>query len=383
MSNNMKWLNLVLSSIFGIISICSQAAFTTDSVTLYTPYSKITVPPGESVDYTIDVINNSKELRNLEIALVGIPKGWNYVLKSGNWNIRQLSILPGAKQVISLRVEVPLNVNKGSYRFRILAGGSNSLPLVITVSEQGTFETEFTTEQSNMQGHAKATFNFSAILKNRTSEKQLYSLKANVQRGWNVIFRANGNQVTSVNVEPNNTENINIEIKAPDNIQAGTYKIPVSTGTSTTSATLDLEVVITGSFNMELTTPTGLLSASITAGDEKRVELLVKNTGSSALTDINLTASAPANWDVLFDPKKVDRLEPGKDTRVFATIKADKRAIAGDYMTNINAKTPEVSSTAAFRISVKTPLLLGWIGIMVIILALGSVYYLFQKYGRR
>jgi len=134
---------------------------------------------------------------------------------------------------------------------------------------------------------------------------------------------------------------------------------------------------------MELTTPTGLLSASITAGDEKRVELLVKNTGSSALTDINLTASAPANWDVLFDPKKVDRLEPGKDTRVFATIKADKRAIAGDYMTNINAKTPEVSSTAAFRISVKTPLLLGWIGIMVIILALGSVYYLFQKYGRR
>jgi uncharacterized membrane protein len=142
-------------------------------------------------------------------------------------------------------------------------------------------------------------------------------------------------------------------------------------------------VVITGSYKMELTTPHGLLSTSITAGDEKRIELLVKNTGSSDLADITFSSSAPANWNVIFDPKKLDKLEPGRNASVFATIKADKKAIAGDYATNLVAKTPEVTSQAAFRISVKTPMLWGWIGVLVIVVALGSVYYLFRKFGRR
>ena len=134
---------------------------------------------------------------------------------------------------------------------------------------------------------------------------------------------------------------------------------------------------------MELSTPTGLLSTDITAGDTKRVELVVNNTGSAVLSDISFEFSAPLNWDVTFDPKNIEVLQPGKTDRVYATIKADKKAIPGDYVTNIDAKTPEVSSRAAFRISVETPILWGWIGILIILAALGSVYYLFRKYGRR
>ncbi len=135
------------------------------------------------------------------------------------------------------------------------------------------------------------TFTFTAKLKNSTTEKQLYALRANAQRGWIVTFKANYIQATSVEVEPNATEDITIEINPPDNIEAGTYRIPVSAGTNTTSAALTLEVVITGTYSMELTTPTGLLSTGITAGDEKRMELLIRNTGSSDLTGIKLNAS--------------------------------------------------------------------------------------------
>jgi len=383
MSTCTKWLSLFLFPLFGIMSTVNNAALAANSVTLYTPYTKISVPPGESIDYTIDVINNSSELQNVEISLAGMPKGWNYILKSGGWNIGQLSILPGEKKSLSLKVEVPLKVNKGSYRFKVMAGGFYSLPLVVIVSEQGTFETEFTTGQPNMEGHASSSFTFKADLKNRTADKQLYALKANAGRGWNVTFKANYKQVTSVSIDANSAEDITIDIDPPDKIEAGTYKIPVIAATSSTSASLELEVVITGSYEMELTTPGGLLSTSITAGDEKRVELLIKNTGSAELTDISLSYSAPVNWNVTFDPKKVDNLEPGKDVRVLATVKADKKAIAGDYVTNLEARTPEVSSKAAFRISVKTPMLWGWIGVLIIIAALGSVYYLFRKYGRR
>jgi len=383
MSAQIKRLRLLLSLLLGILWFNNYAIQADESVNLYTPYTKISVPPGESVDYAIDVINKSKELKNVDISVTGIPRGWNYVIKSGGWTIRQLSVLPGEKKSFSLKVEIPLKVNKGNYPFKVIAGGFDSMPLIINISEQGTFKTEFTTGQSNMEGHSNSNFTFSAVLKNRTADKQLYALMADAPRGWNVTFKVSNQQVTSVNPEANSTTPVIIEVKPPEKIEAGKYKIPVSATTNSSTANLDLEVVIRGSYSMELTTPAGLLSTNIIAGDSKRVELLLKNTGSSELRDITLQFTAPVNWDVTFDPKKVDLLQPGKSAQVFATLKADNKAIPGDYLTNIDAKTPETSSKVSFRISVETPMLWGWIGVLVILVALGSVYYLFRKYGRR
>lgn len=383
MLNYSKILSLTALIFFASFLSGTEADASADSVTLFTPNTRISVPPGESITYSIDVINNSKEVRNMDISVPGIPRTWVYSLTSGNYKVGRIAVLPGQKQTLTLKVDIPMKVNKGSYRFSVAGGSGISLPLVIVVTEQGTYETEFTTKQSNMQGHSTSAFTFSTELRNRTGETQSYAFRTNAPRGWNVIFKPNYNQATSVEIEPNSVSNVTIEIKPPVNIQAGTYQIPVVAATNVTSASLDLEVVITGSFNIELTTPSGLLSTGITAGDPKRIELIVRNTGSSGLDEVEMSFSAPLNWDVVFDPPKIDRIEAGSNTKVFATVKADKKAIAGDYVVNLEAKTPEVSSRAAIRISVKTPMLLGWIGVAVIIAALGSVYFLFRKYGRR
>jgi len=383
MSSFTKRFCLFLSLISGMLFLGGRDAFAANGVTLYTPYTKISVPPGESIDYSIDVINNSSELQNVDISVSGMPRGWTYILKSGSWNIKQISILPGEKKSFSLKVEVPLMVNKGTYHFKILAGGFHSLPLMVVVSEQGTFKTEFSSKQPNMEGHAGSSFTFNTTIKNGTADKQLYALMSNAPRGWNVTFKLNYKPATSVEIEANSTQDVTIDINPPSTIQSGKYNIPVRATTNETSADLTLQVVITGTYNMELTTPTGLLSTKITAGDKKRVELLVKNTGSSELTDISFNSSAPVDWDVTFDPKNVNRIAPGDGAQVFAFIKASKKSIPGDYVATLEARTPEVASKAAFRVSVETPMLWGWVGILIILLALGSVYYLFRKYGRR
>jgi uncharacterized membrane protein len=383
MTARAKTLIIFFGFLTGTMLTGGRAAGQTHGVTLYTPYTKISVPPGESIDYAIDVINNGGGVKTADIALAGFPRGWNYDLKSGGWAIGQISVLPNERKNFNLRVEVPLKVDKGTYSFRVVGNGFDPLPLTVIVSKQGTFKTEFTIKQPNMEGHANATFTFNADLKNRTGEKQLYALRAGSPPGWNISFKASYKQVTSVSIEPNQTESITIDIDPPDEIEAGTYKIPVSAVTATTSADLELEVVIKGSYKIELTTPQGLLSTNITAGDQKRVELVVKNIGSAEMKDIKLEFSAPINWDVIFDPKKIDKLEPGKTAQVFATIKADKKAIAGDYVSNLEAKTAEASSKVSFRVSVETPLIWGWVGIMIIVGVVGGVYYLFRKYGRR
>ena len=66
-----------------------------------------------------------------------------------------------------------------------------------------------------------------------------------------------------------------------------------------------------------------------------------------------------------------------------AILKASSKALPGDYVVTIDAKTPEVNADAQFRIAVKTPMIWGWVGVLIIAAAIGVVYYLFRKYGRR
>jgi uncharacterized membrane protein len=383
MSVRNEFFRFFLILFFGTISLTSLYSISAREVELYTPYRKISVPPGESVDYSIDLINNSETTANADISISGIPSGWSYSMKSGGYNIRQLSVLPGEKKSINLKVEVPLKVNKGSYRFQVIAGEFDVLPVTIIVSEQGTFKTEFTSTQSNMEGNSTSTFSFQTVLSNRTADNQHYALAATMPPGWIVIFRTNSKQVTSVDIEANNKADVSIEIDPPDKSKAGTYKIPVRAFTNASSASLELEVVITGTYEMVLTTPTGVLSTSITAGENKRFDLMLNNTGSSELRNIKFTSSAPINWEVVFDPAKVDKIEPGKSAQLAVSIKAYKKAIAGDYLTNLEAVTSETSTKTSFRITVKTALVWGWVGIFIILGALSSVYYLFRKYGRR
>lgn len=379
----MKQLNLLPMLLCMLLAMGTRAYGADGYVKLYTPYTKIAVPPGESINYSIDIINHSDAIQTATLHVQGLPRGWNYELKAGGFTVSEIAVLGSDKKNFSLKVDVPFKVNKGTYRFMVTTDEGAELPLSVTVSEQGTYQTELATKQPNMQGNAKSPFNFNATLKNQTAEQQRYALIADAPRGWNVVFRVQGKQATSAQVEANATENISIDITPSASVQAGSYKIPVRATTSSTSADMELEVVVTGSYDIELTTPRGLMSADITAGGTKRIDLVIRNTGSAELKDVQLSANKPADWEVTFDPAKIEKMAAGSTTNVTATVKAAPKALPGDYITKITAKTPEATTTAEFRLSVHTPMIYGWLGILIIVVVLGGVYYLFRKYGRR
>ena len=375
---------LLLTVLLGILPMSNTHANDSipKSVILYTPYTKISVSPGASIDYSIDLINNTDKLVNANLSVSGLSSSWKHEMKSGGWNLSQLAVLPKEKKTFNLKVDVPLKVSRGSYHF-VVSAGEAQLPLNVVVAQQGTYQTEFTTDQPNMQGNSKSTFTFNATLKNQTADQQLYALMAKAPRGWNVIFKPNYKQATSAQVEANSSQNVSIDITPPANVEAGSYKIPVRAATGNTSAELELEVVVTGSYQMELTTPRGLLSSDVTAGDTKRIELEIKNTGSSLLKDIQLSANKPVDWDVAFEPSKIEMLKAGETATAVAILKASKKALPGDYVTTMMAKTPEVNADAQFRIAVKTPMIWGWVGVLIIRLSIrkGEIFGLLGPNG--
>lgn len=88
---------------------------------MYTQFTKVEVAPGESIDYAIEVINKSGGVRTAELSVRGLPEGWNYELKSGAYKIGQIAVLPGERKNASLKVDVPLKVDKGVYRFQLVS----------------------------------------------------------------------------------------------------------------------------------------------------------------------------------------------------------------------------------------------------------------------
>ncbi|MDF2188334.1 NEW3 domain-containing protein [Paraflavitalea sp. CAU 1676] len=235
----------------------------------------------------------------------------------------------------------------------------------------------------NLEGTAKETFRFNASLHNARSQATIYTFHAAIPSGWNLAFRVDGMLVTSFKADSGRTQDIGIELTAMPDAKPGTYSIPVTAIGGADTLLLNLEAVVKGSYALELTTPTGLLSGEITEGNREPIHLTLKNTGTLPLEGLELSAQAPTKWDAIFEPAKVERLEPGKSIDVVANLKVPDKTIAGDYVTTFTARNNNSNASALFRMTVTTSWLAGWMGVVVILAAVGIIYTLIKKYGRR
>jgi len=384
--------NSLLFLMFFIFVFAGIVSAAEGDITLYTPYTGLSVTPGESLDYNIDVINNSYQIKNLSFAVQNLPEGWDYTITSGGKSIEKLAVKSKDfkdenEESIDLKVNVPLKIEKGNYSFTLTAKSENGevfqLPLEVKIAERGVFETEFTVDQNNMEGYSDSTFTYDTTLRNRTAEKQHYALKADAPRGWDVRFREAGSYVTSVTIESGESKTISVKVEPAVNVAADTYKFSVEANSGSTSKKINLEAVIKGKYGLNLTAPSGRLSREIVAGENKKIDLKIKNTGTITLRDIKLSATTPSDWSVDFEKDEISKLEAGETAVVTADVKASDQAIAGDYQLTLKANTPEASSQAKFRITVKTSMIWGWAGILIILAVIAVIFYFVRKYGRR
>src|SRR5690606_38115544 len=100
------------SVIFALILLFTFTAATPAfaQVTLYTPYTGLSVTPGETIDYTGDVINNDSGIKHDTFDMEGLPKGWSYKLTAGGNAIKQLSVRD--EKQLNVEVTVSLEIEQ-------------------------------------------------------------------------------------------------------------------------------------------------------------------------------------------------------------------------------------------------------------------------------
>lgn len=98
---------------------------------------------------------------------------------------------------------------------------------------------------------------------------------------------------------------------------------------------------------------------------------------------MNLTSSAPTNWNVRFAKETIELIEAGATVETTAYVTPGEEAMSGDYVTSLSAKNSETSDSVEFRVSVKTETKWGFVGIGIIVVLAVVIVAVMRKYGRR
>jgi hypothetical protein len=389
-------------------------AFAQDStdVALDSPIRTILLDPRETrVDLDIDLINVADERRVITFELIDLPDGWDI----GIWNaffdfkISELVVeptenTPGQRPRMRIRLPDP-RPEPGDYSFTlVLADAANSrieydrakftigVPEAVAQDAKGI---EVRAELPALLGPANTSYEFEVIIKNDTDDRASFELSAdvfdtagNVLQGWIIGFSpAFGEQkrISSVAIAAAIDERINVQVTPPLFVDPDDYVIVATV----TNAELDiaeeqpLVLRITGRGELITSTTSGLLSMNATAGEETSNTMRFTNFGTGDLLGVDMSADAPPQWIVDFEIDRIETLPVNNQIDVVINVTPPDDTIPGDYEITLRGRNQDATDSVVLRVTVDQSTVWGWLGIVLVLVVLGSLMGLFWKLGRR
>jgi uncharacterized membrane protein len=379
---------LAAAAVTGALALAVTAPTTlAQDLTITTPYPAVVVSPGSSVSFDIEVKTSTPE--RVELALSGAPEAWNASLHGGGFVIDAVETNGTDAATVRVDLDVPADATGTT---RMTLGGTIGsevveLPLQVRVEADATGDLTLTTDFPSLRGPSSQTFNFNLTLRNDTAEDLTFSVNAQAPTGWTVTANLTGqSQAASAIVKAGSTSGVTVSATPPSAAAAGTYDIEVVAVAGERNITGALQVEVTGSYDLTVSTSDGRLNGRGAAGSTSPLVVTLENLGTAAITNVKLTATAPTGWEVTFDPDTIASLEAGATapTTVNAQVKPSGDAIAGDYTITVTATGDQATrDTMEIRYTVETNLLWGVIGVALIVAVAGGVWWVFQRYGRR
>ena len=385
-----------LSVFAALVMLCCSilpAALAEETVQPYleisTEYPAITVKAGDSLTFDLSLENATGTSQDITLSIASMPEGWTGTFSTSSREVSLVHVKNGSTNTaIDFNLDIPLDTENGSYQITLKAEGqgySDTMDLYLKVNAEEIGDSSFSVEYPSQEGTADTTFTYSGTLINNTLSSQNYSFSSSAPAGWSVSIKpsSSSTKVSALDVDARSSQSLSIEVTVPASVEAGDYDISVTAVSAAEKMTVDLTATITGSYEIELSTPSGRLSFDTYPNKGTAVSLRITNSGNTDLTNVNLTSSMPSGWTATFAKETIDLIEPGASVETTVTITPSEDAMSGDYSGTIKVKNSNASDSVEFRITVKTETKWGIIGVgIIVILALGIVVIV-KKYGRR
>jgi uncharacterized membrane protein len=358
-----------------------------------TTYPAIEVDPGGTAVFPLTVTSSLPE--RVDLTVDGAPQGYKVSFHGSGSIVDSVFTTAADKDApkLELQVKVPDTATPGDTTLKVTArSGSETVTLALDVkiSDKSGGQVTLEARTPALRGTNSDDFSFSVTLTNDTAREVEFSFTAQGPTGWTVDATPSGaaKAATAV-VAAGATSTVTVSAKPPSDAAAGAYPLVVNATGGTYQAQAQLQVELTGSYGMSLTTADNRLNTQVTAGSSSNFNLVVQNTGSAPLLGVSVSATPPTGWKVDFTPKSLDSIPPNGKGDFTAVITPASNAVAGDYAITFNAQAAGANGqgssndTVNVRTTVETSSLWGFVGLGVIAVVIIGLLVVFRRYGRR
>lgn len=354
-----------------------------------TKYPAMTVRAGETTTVDLTVRNFKLPPQQLQLSVPQVANGWKATLLGGGQPIGAVAVAPDSEERLQLRLEPPAGIGKGEYPFTVQAKNAEhdlKLTVALTIGEEVPAKLKLTTNFPALRGTATTSFKYRVTVTNDSGRDATVNFTADSPRNFQVNFtEAYGSQqITSIPIEAGKSKDVEAALTIPRDTQAGDHKLVMHAKTEAANADLPVSLTIVGQPRLALSGEGGRLSGEAYSGQESQLTVVLRNDGTEAARDIELSATTPEGWKSSFDPKQVPQIPPGGTQNVKVMLTPSEKAIAGDYQSTIRASgAGALSESANFRITVLTSTLWGAVAIGIIAISLLVVVFAVARFGRR
>jgi len=358
-------------------------------------YPGVVVPVDENVSMDLIFFNKGRSDESVDVWIAEKPKDWEARIKTYKFMVTSVHVPSGDDKRLTFEADQGKETQPGKYAFLVKAQTRDgrfkmSQAIVVEVKPKEAVKKEdkgvkLNTSYPVLQGPTDAKFEFSVEVDSKLDKDAVFNLFAQGPDGWDINFKPayEDKYISSLRIKANQSETVAVVVKPPATAQAGEYPINVRVASSEANGEAKLDIVLTGTFELEVGTASGLLSLDARQGKPANMSFYIKNNGSAPNSNIKFMTFKPENWKVDFNPEKVDVIEPGKLQQVEVTITPNEEALVGDYSVNVRVDGEKASKTLEFRVTVKASSAWGWVGIGIILAVIAGLIGLFRWLGRR
>ena len=364
------------------------------AMAIYPEYPGVVVPKGDDVRMDILIVNKGRSDEDVHLKVTDIPEGWDARVKTYNFTITGVHVPEDDTKTVTFLAEPDKEVKTGIYRFKVLGKtkdgvlqSENEITVEVKVKEEEKKEEDIiiTTSYPVLQGPSDARFEFSIEVENKMDKDKVFNLAAKGPADWTLNFKPayEDKYISSLRLKSGSSKSVAVEVKPPRLAKAGEYPIDVVISSGDRKAQGKLMVVLTGTYSIDASTVTGILSLGAQQGKPANLSFYVKNTGTATQHDISFLSLKPENWKAEFEPERIETLESGDIKQIELTITPDDEALVGDYSVAVNVKGEKDTKDMELRVTVKASKVWGWIGIAIFLVVIAGLCVLFITMGRR
>lgn len=385
------FLPAVLAMVLGAAGAHAQQTAEQDpsikGVYLLTDYPALAVQAGTSSTVSLRLHNYGLPPERLALSVEGVPQGWTATILGGGQPVAAAMPATDKDVSLSLRLDVPESASGGT-TLTVRAKGANqsvALPIAVTLAKDLPAKLSLKPQLPALRGSPRSSFEFQFSIKNDSGRNLLVSLGAQAPQNFGTTFtEAYGSQeLSSVPVEAGQSKDVKLTVRPPQRVAAGNYPVSVTVSAEDAKASSEVSLEIVGQPDLRISGRDGIVSARAEAGNQTSVPIVVTNEGTAAAEAIDLSATGPSGWTLEFEPKQIERVEPGQRAEAQLRLTPSAKSLAGDYMTTVRASGRQESASTDFRVAVSTSTYWGIVGAGIIGIALLVMVGAIARFGRR